>query len=364
MVTSVDPERDREFMRRALLQAARGRGRTSPNPMVGALVVDPDGVVVGSGYHERAGSPHAEVHALGAAGDCARGATLYCTLEPCSHHGRTPPCAEAVVAAGIARAVVATPDPNPLVAGRGLAHLRAHGVEVSVGVRAAEATALNRAFFHAVTRARPLVVAKIALSAEAAVAAAGARRVALTAMPANRHVHRLRAEIDAIAVGIGTVLADDPMLTCRLTYRERPLTRVVFDRRLRLPLDAALLATREAGPIVVAASSEQCAAAPERVRALEQAGVEVWPVSDGPREVVESLHAREHRLLLVEGGPRLHEAFWRAGLVDVVQQYLTPVALGAGAVAWAQPPGRFMPPSCVVPLGPDVLVESHVHRTH
>ncbi|MCL4812783.1 MAG: bifunctional diaminohydroxyphosphoribosylaminopyrimidine deaminase/5-amino-6-(5-phosphoribosylamino)uracil reductase RibD [Vicinamibacteraceae bacterium] len=364
MVMLADPDRDREFMRRALIHAARGRGRTSPNPMVGALVVDRDGVVVATGHHERAGEPHAEIHALRAAGDRARGATLYCTLEPCSHQGRTPPCAEAVVAAGIARAVVATRDPNPVVSGRGLLYLATHGVEVVVGVRADEAAALNRAFFHAVTEARPLVIAKIALSAEAAVAGAGGRPVALTSMPANRHVHVVRAEIDALAVGIGTVLADDPRLTCRLTYRERPLTRIVFDRRLRMPAHAALLATREAGPIVVAAATEQCAAAPDRVRALEDAGAEVWPVGDAPREVVAALHAREHRLLLVEGGPRLHDAFWRAGLVDVVQQYLTPVALGAGALPWAQPPGRFMPPARVVPLGPDVLVETHVHRTH
>jgi diaminohydroxyphosphoribosylaminopyrimidine deaminase/5-amino-6-(5-phosphoribosylamino)uracil reductase len=363
MVTMPDPGRDGEFMRRALLQAARGRGRTSPNPMVGALIVDRDNIVVGTGYHARAGEPHAEVYALRAAGDRARGATLYCTLEPCAHHGRTPPCAEAVAAAGIARVVVATTDPNPLVAGRGLAYLHARGVEVRTGVRADEAAALNRAFFHAIIRGRPWVAAKVALSAEAAVAAAGSRRVALTAMPANRHVHAWRAEIDAVAVGIGTVLADDPQLTCRLTYRERPLTRVVFDRRLRLPLGAALLGTRPHGPIVVAASPDSCTAWPDRVRALEAAGAEVWPVVDAPREVAALLHAREHRLLLVEGGPRLHEAFWRAGLVDQVLQYVTPVALRDGAVSWAQPPGRFLPLSRVVPLGPDVLVESHVHRT-
>lgn len=364
MVTTPGPAFDGEFMRRALLLAARGRGRTSPNPMVGAMVVAPDGVVVGAGYHERAGGAHAEIHALRAAGDRAHGATLYCTLEPCSHHGRTGPCAVAVAEARIARVVVATSDPNPLVAGRGLAYLRERGIAVTVGIGAAQSAALNRAFFHAVRAGRPLVVAKVALSAEAAVAAAGARRVALTSMPANRHVHGLRAEIDAIAVGIGTVLADDPALTCRLTYRERPLTRIVFDRRLRLPLDAALLSTRAAGPIVVAAAADACAAAPERVSALTDAGVEVWPTADAPRDAVAALHAREHRLLLVEGGPHLHEAFWRAGLVDLVQQYLTPVVLGAGAIAWAQPPGRFLPPSRVVPLGPDVLVECHVHRTH
>src|SRR5687767_7457423 len=205
-------------MARALALAERGRGRTSPNPMVGAVVVDDEGVVVGRGAHEYAGGPHAEIRALDDAGERARGATLYCTLEPCCHTGRTGPCAPEIVDAAIARVVVATEDPNPLVSGGGIAHLRAHGVEVVVGVGRAEAERLNRYFFTGITERRPFVIMKAAVSLDGRIAAGKGVRTPLTCAAANRHIHRRRAEVDAIAVGSETVLVDDPLLTVRGTY--------------------------------------------------------------------------------------------------------------------------------------------------
>ena len=259
---------DAQFMDLALRLAARGRGLTSPNPMVGAVVVTPDGVVVGSGYHARAGAPHAEVNALAAAGARARGATLYCSLEPCCHTGRTGPCTERIVGAGISRVVAAMADPHLLVRGGGFRFLREHDVEVVVGVRAAEATRLNEAFLTVVRYRRPFVTMKIALSLDGRIAAAPGVRTQLTSERAVCAVHRLRAEVDAVVVGVGTVLTDDPLLTVRGIHRQRPLTRVVLDRRLRTPVDARLLSTHATGSIVIVTTTEGAGAEPERVRAL------------------------------------------------------------------------------------------------
>ena len=208
---------DDAYMRQALRLAARGRGRTSPNPMVGAIVVDGRGAVVGSGYHERAGGDHAEVRALAEAGEAARGATLYCTLEPCCHHGRTGPCVERIVEAALARVVVAMPDPNPVVNGRGIAHLRGKGIAVDVGLRKREAARLNEAFVTWVSRRRPFVTMKVATSLDGCIAARPGARTALTSPAAGRAVHALRGEVDAIGVGSTTVLVDDPLLTARGT---------------------------------------------------------------------------------------------------------------------------------------------------
>src|SRR3954466_15270257 len=244
------------YMERALFHAARGAGRTSPNPLVGAVVVSDEGVVLGQGFHQRAGEPHAEVHALEAAGSRARGATLFSTLEPCCHHGRTGPCVRRIVEAGIARVVAAVEDPNPAVHGRGFEYLRAHGVAVEVGLGADQSIALNRPFFMLMREGRPFVVLKAATSLDGRIAAAPGRRTFLTSEPANRHAHRVRAEIDAIGVGSGTILADDPDLTARGAYRERPLTRVVFDRRLRTPPGARGPSTAGAGPVIIVTTEE------------------------------------------------------------------------------------------------------------
>src|SRR5215468_1792532 len=243
-------------MNRALSLAERGRGRTSPNPLVGAVVVSRDGVIVGQGFHRRVGEPHAEVHALEEAGDLARGGTRYCTLEPCCHVGRTGPCAQRIVDAGVTRVVAAVQDPNPLVNGKGFAHLRAHGVAVEVGVGAAAARALNQPFFTLMREHRPFVVLKAAMSADGYIAEAPGKRTQLTSSEANRHAHRVRAEVDAIGVGVGTILADDPSLTARGAFRERPLVRVIFDRRLRTPAGAAVLSTSHVGPVIIMTSTE------------------------------------------------------------------------------------------------------------
>src|SRR3954469_18422446 len=238
-------------MARALALAERGRGRTSPNPMVGAVVIDRDGVVVGSGFHEAVGGPHAEVHALAEAGPRARGATLYCTLEPCCHQGRTGPCVSKIVDAGVARVVAAVEDPNPAVRGRGFAFLRERGVRVEVGLGAEQAVTLNQPFFTLMREGRPFVILKAATSTDGRIAEAPGVRTPLTSSAANRHAQRVRAEVDAIAVGSGTILIDDPELTARGAFRDRPLTRVIFDRRLRTPAQARVLSTPEAGPVII-----------------------------------------------------------------------------------------------------------------
>ena len=269
---------DAHFMRLALAVAERGRGTTAPNPMVGALVVDASGVIVGRGAHLVAGEPHAEVAALAEAGERARGATLYCTLEPCSHTGRTGPCAPLVTAAGIRRAVIAMEDPNPLVNGGGLAHLRAHGVDVAVGVELARAAAQNAVFLTNVRERRPYAILKAALSADGKLAAARGERTYLTGAEANRWIHRQRAEVDAIGIGSGTLLADDPLLTARGAYRARPLTRVVFDRQLRTPPSARLFSTLASGPVIISSTEAACADNPGKVRALAAVGARVAAV--------------------------------------------------------------------------------------
>src|SRR6185503_14167143 len=201
--------------------------RTTPNPIVGACIVTDEGVVVGDGAHERAGEPHAEIHALSEAGELARGATLYCTLEPCVHTGRTGPCTERIIAAGIRRVVAAMEDPYPLVRGRGFAVLRDHGIAVEAGVERAAAARLNQPFVTTIREGRPFVILKAATSLDGRVAAAAGVRTQLTSAAAGRHAHSFRAQVDAIAVGSGTLLADDPLLTVRHVYRERALTRVV-----------------------------------------------------------------------------------------------------------------------------------------
>ena len=320
-------------MRKALQLAERGRGQTSPNPMVGALIVDAEGVIVGTGAHERAGGPHAEVEALLDAGAAAKGATLYCTLEPCSHTGRTGPCAPLVIEAGVARVVVATEDPNPLVSGRGLAMLRERGIEVTTGVLAPEAVKLNAAFFMVMRHGRPFVTMKVATSLDGKVAARAGARSRLTGPAADRQVHRDRAEVDAIAIGSGTLLCDDPLLTARGAYRGRPLTRVIFDRRLRTPPSARIFGTLEAGPVIIVTSPVHADAA--RATALRQAGATVEAVEERDLlAAVRILAGRGVTSMIVEGGPTLHEAFWNAGLVDRVQIYVAASPIGEEGVAW------------------------------
>jgi diaminohydroxyphosphoribosylaminopyrimidine deaminase/5-amino-6-(5-phosphoribosylamino)uracil reductase len=354
---------DADFMARALFHAARGLGRTSPNPAVGAVIVSDDGVVVGQGYHARAGGPHAEVHALNQAGARARGATLYCTLEPCSHTGRTGPCVERIAAAGISRVVAAVTDPNPLVSGRGFAFLTSRGIAVDVGVGGEGAARLNQPFFTLVRESRPFVTLKAAISLDGCMAEAPGRRTMLTSPAANRHAHRYRAEVDAVAVGVGTVVADDPQLTPRGVYRDRPLTRVVFDRELRIPVDARLLSTATAGPVMIV-TSPAAAARADRRAALEARGASVVPVGGGIAEALVELGRRGVASLLLEGGAMIHQAAWDAGVVDFVRLYITPHVIGPGGVRFLN--GRPFASADlrerrVEPLGVDVLMEGYVH---
>jgi diaminohydroxyphosphoribosylaminopyrimidine deaminase/5-amino-6-(5-phosphoribosylamino)uracil reductase len=334
--------------------------------MVGALVVDDEGVIVGRGAHEFAGGPHAEVHALNDAGPRARGSTLYCTLEPCSHTGRTGPCAPLVAAAGIRRAVIAGVDPNPLVCGRGAQWLREAGVEVRVGVLREAAERLNRPFFTVMRRGRPFVTLKVALSADLRIAGAGGRPVRLTGTASDRLVQRERAEVDAIAVGVGTVLADDPRLTARTVYRGRPLTRVVFDRGFRTPPSARLFSTLEAGPVIIIGTPPANRAGRDRAEALERAGarVEVVEAEGGIEAALVRLTGRGITSLVVEGGATLHRACWDAAVVDRLEVFLSPRLVGDDGPGWIPLPvlaaGRLHEAQAVV-SGEDVLIEAYVH---
>jgi diaminohydroxyphosphoribosylaminopyrimidine deaminase/5-amino-6-(5-phosphoribosylamino)uracil reductase len=362
--------RDTHYMGLALRLAERGRGRTSPNPMVGAVVVDAEGVVVGRGAHEFAGGPHAEVRALEDAGARARSATLYCTLEPCCHTGRTGPCAPRIVEAGITRVVIAAGDPNPLVSGRGIAHLRAHRVEVIENVLREEAERQNRAFMSVMRRGRPYVFLKAALSLDGRIAAAPGVRTPLTGPAANRLVHRQRAEIDAIAVGSGTILADDPLLTARGAYRFRPLVRVLFDRRLRTPPNARVLSTLDAGPVIIVSTAASADAAPERTRALTGAGASLELLQPEADSVpvglaVRRLAERGVTSLVIEGGAALHRAAWHAGVVDCVQMYVAPRSLGSGGQSWLTYEEfaiGSVRDQTAMPVGEDAFIEAYVHR--
>jgi len=351
-----------DHMDRALFLAARGRGRTSPNPMVGAVIVSPDGLIVGQGYHVRAGEPHAEIHALEMAGARARGATMFCTLEPCCHVGRTGACVRRIVSAGIARVVAAVEDPNPMVR---FAYLHEHGIHVDVGLGAEAATRLNQPFFTLVHEGRPFVILKAATSIDGYVAEAPGRRTRLTSPAADRHAHRVRAEVDAIGVGSGTMLVDDPQLTPRGAYRARPLMRVIFDRRLRTPPSAQLLSTRAAGPVIIVTTADAAGRVDLR-RPLEQRGAEIEVAADRSfRSALERLGARSVESLLLEGGAALHAAAWDEDLVDFVQLYVTPAALGPGGVPFLA--GRSFSSAELIegrvePLGDDVLIEGYVHR--
>jgi diaminohydroxyphosphoribosylaminopyrimidine deaminase/5-amino-6-(5-phosphoribosylamino)uracil reductase len=357
---------DRRFMRRALAHARQGWGRTTPNPLVGACVVSPDGVVVGQGAHEQAGGPHAEVHALDEAGPLARGATLYCTLEPCAHTGRTSPCAIRIIDAGIARVVAAMEDPFPLVQGRGFAMLREAGIAVDVGLERDQAIRLNGPFLTAVREGRPFVILKAAASVDGYIAAGPGERTPVTSALALRHAQFTRAWVDAIAVGSETLLVDDPLLTARAVYRARPLVRVVLDRRLRTPPGARLFSTLASGPVIVV--TEPTRMGLPGVAALQAAGaIVVAQETPGIGAALAVLPRFDVHSLLVEGGALLHGALWDAGLVDYVQLYESASRLGAGGVPLARSRSLLADDLIerrVTALGPDTLIEGYVHRPH
>ena len=363
---------DEAFIERAIELAERGRGLTSPNPMVGAVVVA-EGRVVGEGHHEGAGLLHAEVVALRSAGERARGATLYVTLEPCGHHGRTPPCADAVIEAGVSRVVAAMRDPNPIVDGRGFAKLEAAGIEVRSGVLLEEAERQNEAYLKHACTGLPFVTWKVAASLDGKVAARDGSSRWITGEAARRDVHRLRAACDAIMIGAGTALVDHPSLTVRDPgYRGRPPLRVLVDARGRVPATGELF--DDAAPTLVATTEQ---APRERREEWDAAGAEVvvYGSEDGGVRVgalLADLGKRDAQGVLLEGGPTLAWAAVEEGAVDKVVVYLAPTLIGGEDAPGVLGGRGFAPVGLALQLrirsferiGEDLKVEAYVHRDH
>lgn len=335
---AMQAEIDRRFMAAAIRLSRKHLGLTSTNPSVGTLIVADDGggpVIVGSGVTAIGGRPHAETEALAEAGLRARGATAYVTLEPCAHHGRTPPCAEALVAAGVARVVGAASDPDSRVSGRGYAILRTAGIEVTEGVLADEAADLMAGYLSRSMRKRPEVILKLAVSADGMIGKRGEGQVAITGAVSRAQTHLMRAEADAILVGVNTAIADDPELTCRLPGLEtRSPVRIVIDRLARLPLTSKLVRGAREVPVMVAVGPE---AEPSRKAALEAAGVrllatETYEGEVALPEMLEDLAARGMASVIVEGGARAAAAFLTEDLIDRIALFCGPETIGDGGV--------------------------------
>jgi diaminohydroxyphosphoribosylaminopyrimidine deaminase/5-amino-6-(5-phosphoribosylamino)uracil reductase len=330
-----DAATDQRFMALALLLGRRGLGRTWPNPAVGAVIVK-DGVIAGRGWTQIGGRPHAEVEALRRAGAAARGATLYVTLEPCSHHGKSPPCADAIIAAGVARVVSALEDPNPKVAGQGHERLRAAGVEVEIGVGADEARRDHAGHIRRMREGRPEVMLKLAISADGKAGAAGRKPISITGEEARDRVHLLRAQSDAIMIGAGTALADDPLLTCRLPgmAKDSPV-RVVLDGALRLPVASRLAQTARDVPVWVVGGPHAAPAAEAALRAQGVTVLQSIEEVDGRLDLAAVLRLLAERgitRLMVEGGPTLAAALLAADLIDEAVLLRSPKAIGAEGI--------------------------------
>lgn len=346
--------------------ARRGTGKTSPNPAVGCVIVQ-DGVVVGEGWHRKAGTPHAEVHALRQAGERARGADVYVTLEPCSHFGKTPPCADALVDAGVGRVFVGMVDPNPKVSGRGIERLRSAGIEVVIGMLEAECRRLNEPFIKHVTTGLPYVILKAAMTMDGKTATSKGDSRWITNEKSRQYVHRLRSTVDAILVGVGTVLADDPQLTARIARGRDPL-RVVVDSSLRIPAGARMLCQKSSAGTVIATVSEDR----DRIAQLESAGAEVLRcrAEQGRvdlRDLLARLGARGVQSILLEGGSELAGEALRAGLIDKCVLFFAPKFLGGadglglfGGPSAARMNGcRRLKDISVRRFGSDVMIEAY-----
>lgn len=323
--------RDEFYMKEALRLAVKGRGRTSPNPMVGAVVLQGN-TLVGRGFHAMAGGPHAEVNALRAAGAAARGGTLYVTLEPCNHQGRTPPCTRAVLDAGITRVVVGMGDPNPSVKGGGSKFLQSHGLRVDTGILEEECRSINQAFIKHVTTGLPYVTLKVAATLDGRIATRCGDSQWISNERSRRFVHQLRCHLDAILVGIDTALRDDPLLTARIRSRPecRQPVRIIADSRLKLPLESQLVKTARENPVWVACTE---GASREQEKALSDAGVEIirLPDKNGQVDLLSLLREagkRQITSLLVEGGARIHGAFLEERLADAFHFFYAPKILG------------------------------------
>ncbi len=326
-------EQDVSYMRMAMELAEQGRGWTAPNPVVGAVLVR-EGRMIGQGYHERCGESHAERRALAdcrSRGESPAGATLYVTLEPCCHHGKTPPCTDVVLDAGISRVVIGAKDANPLVGGKGIAILRAHGLEVTEGVLREECEKQNRIFFHYIREHTPYVCMKYAMTLDGKIAAAGGNARWITGEAARARVHRMRHELSAIMVGVGTVAADNPKLNCRLPETKNPI-RIICDTALRTPLESCVVQTaREQRTIFASCTKDK-----ERIAAYESLGCEVVTVSEcrgrvSLNELMRELGARGIDSILLEGGGELNWAALQSGIVNEAHIYIAPKLLGGAA---------------------------------
>lgn len=319
-------QHDERYMRLALEIAKTGIGQTSPNPAVGAVIVK-NGEIVGFGAHLKAGEPHAEVHAIRMAGDKAKDATVYVTLEPCSHFGKTPPCADLLVETGVERVVIATTDPNPLVAGKGIEKLKQAGIDVTVGVLKEEADELNRVFFHYITTKTPFVTMKFAASLDGKIATKTGESKWITSEEARQDVHRYRARHDAILVGVDTVIADNPSLTVRLSEKRKNPIRLILDTHLRTPLDAKVIQDGEAETWIIVGNDVPN----ERIALYARPHVRIVsmpaPTID-IRELLSMLAAHKITSVFVEGGAKVHDSFIRANAVQEIIAYLAPKIIG------------------------------------
>ena len=358
---------DETYMRRAIVLAERGAGWTSPNPMVGAVIVK-DGRIIGEGWHRRYGEAHAERNALQSCTESPVGAVLYVTLEPCCHHGKQPPCTDAILEAGIRRVVVGSGDPNPLVVGKGVELLRSHGVTVDTGVLKEECDALNPVFFHFIQAKRPYVVIKYAMTMDGKIATRTGDSRWITGEAARQRVHQDRHRYSAIMAGVGTVLADDPLLTCRMEGGKNPV-RVICDSHLRTPPDSRIVRTAREVPTILAAAAPP----PERRKALEDAGCQVWDLP-GPEgrvdlnALMDRLGAQDIDSVLLEGGGALNWAALHSGIVQKVQTYIAPKLFGGTAAKspiaglGVETPAQAvrLVRTTVTQIGEDFLLESEV----
>lgn len=355
------------FMRLALQLAEKGAGRTCPNPMVGAVIVK-DGRIIGEGYHRKCGEFHAERDALAACTENPAGADIYVTLEPCCHHGKQPPCTDALIEAGIRRVFMGAGDPNPVVCGRGIDILRNHGIEVITGVLEEECCRLNEAFFHFIKTGTPFVTLKYAMTMDGKIASYTGKSKWITGPEAREHVHRMRSRNHAIMVGLGTVLADDPMLNCRVEGGRNPI-RIICDTGLRTPLESNLVRTAEEIPLIIAT----CCSDPEKQAPYIEKGCRILPVEclDGHvdiRDLMKKLGKEKITSVLLEGGGTLGWSAVKAGAVQKVQAYVAPKILGGdGAKSPVEGLGYEDPELClrlrnssVTMIGSDILIESEV----
>lgn len=359
--------KDIEYMKLALELAKKGCGWVAPNPMVGAVIVK-DGRIIGQGWHQRYGEFHAERNALASCGESPRGATMYVTLEPCCHHGKQPPCADALLEAQIARVVVGSADPNPLVAGKGIRILRDHGVEVVENVMREECDSLNEVFFHFIQKKRPFVVMKYAMTMDGKIAAYTGESKWVTGEPARNHVQKQRHRYTAIMVGVGTVLADDPLLTCRIEGGKNPV-RIICDTGLRTPLTAQVVTTAKQVPTIIAT----CCVDREKYIPYEKNGCRMLAVKEknghvNLQELMEKLGQDNIDSILLEGGGTLNWAALESGIVQKVQAYIAPKLFG-GQAAKTPVEGTGYPSPAeavhlknrkIIPLGEDILIESEV----